>query len=85
MELLCEKLSGDEQLIFMNAVHDMRSGNASLERFREAEICVMDAVTKYGKLLIIGDQLTVSIYNYKTTYLRSCFQLKPQTFLKFGV
>ena len=60
LELLCEKLSGDHKESFMNAVHDMRSGNVSLERLREAEKCVMDVVMEYGKLLIIGDQLTVS-------------------------
>ena len=70
LELLCEKLSGNEKLIFMNAVHDMRSGNVSLQRLREAEMCVMDAVTKYGKLLIIGDQLTVSTFtNTELGYL----------------
>ena len=59
LELLSEKLEGLEKEIYTRALLDMRAGDSSPERVKEAEVDVMKIVDRYGKLLVIGDQLTV--------------------------
>ena len=59
LELLAERLNHDEKDIYMKAFFDTRSGEADLDRLREAEDIVMDVVEKFGKLIVFGDQLTV--------------------------
>ena len=60
LELLAERLTEDEKDTHMKAYFDTRSGVVDLERLREAEDIVMDVVGKFGKLIVFGDQLTVS-------------------------
>ena len=59
LELLVERLEGEEKEEYKKAVFDMRSMERSEEEIKEAEKCVMRVVEKFGKLLLIGDQLTV--------------------------
>ena len=60
LELIAEKLEGFEKKTYSDALFDMRSGNSCAERLEEAEAYVMDIVMRFGKLLLLGDQLTVS-------------------------
>ena len=62
LELLSEKLEGEDKATYTNALFDIRSESVSLTRFQEAETQVWEVVNKYGKLLLIGDQLTVNLY-----------------------
>ena len=59
LELLAERLEDKEKEEYTKAVFDMRSGDVSYERILEAQKCVMKVVEEFGKLLLIGDQLTV--------------------------
>ena len=59
LELMAEKLEGQEKELYSKAFYDMRSGDVDFERLREAEDRVMNVVEKFGKLIIFGDQLTV--------------------------
>ena len=59
LELLAERLEDEAKEEYTKAVFDMRSGDVSYERILEAQKCVMKVVEKFGKLLLIGDQLTV--------------------------
>ena len=59
LELNSQKLVGDEKEEYMKALFDMRNGEVSEERLEESEATVMSIVKRFGKLLIIGDQLTV--------------------------
>ena len=59
LELLSEKLSGRDKEEFTSALFDMRSSEVSGERLQEAEQVVMSVVDRLGKLIVIGDQLTV--------------------------
>ena len=64
LELLSQRLSGNEKSEYARALFDMRSGKVSSERLTEAETTVMRTVEKFGKLIIFGDQLTVIINLY---------------------
>ena len=55
LELLVERLEGEENEKYKKAVFDMRSMERSEEEIKEAEKCVMRVVEKFGKLLLIGD------------------------------
>ena len=60
LELLVEKLEGPEKSKYSQALFDMRSANSCADRLEEAEAFVMDIVSRFGKLILLGDQLTVS-------------------------
>ena len=59
LELLSQRLTGEEQTEYKKALYDMRSNSVSMERVREAEAIVMKTANRFGKVLIFGDQLTV--------------------------
>ena len=59
LKLLAEKLEGSEKEIYCKALFDMRSPDVDESRLREAEAFVMKIVDYFGKLILIGDQLTV--------------------------
>ena len=61
LELLAERLEGDTKTSYEKALFDMRSKKVGLERIQEAEKTVMEIVDNFGKLVIIGDQLTVDL------------------------
>ena len=60
LELLAERLNEDEKNTYMKAYFDTRSGEVDFNRLREAEDIVMNIVERFGKLIVFGDQLTVS-------------------------
>ena len=65
LELLVAKLDEVEKEIYMKALFDIRSGDISGTRFEEAEGVVMNIVERFGKLILIGDQLTVNNFVYQ--------------------
>ena len=59
LKLLSQRLDGSDKKDYEQALFDMRSANVSSERLKEAELKVTDIVKRFGKQIVLGDQLTV--------------------------
>ena len=64
LELLVAKLDDGDKEIYIKALFDIRSGDVRGTRFEEAKGEVMNVVERFGKLILIGDQLTVNNFVY---------------------
>ena len=61
LELLSERLVDQEKDEYTKAVFDMRNKEVSETRLIQSQEIVMRIVEKYGRLMLVGDQLTVCI------------------------
>ena len=59
LKLLAEKLEAKEKEDYSQALFDIRNPEIDNDCLRQAERVVMTVVEKHGKLLLVGDQLTV--------------------------